>query len=240
MHRLDRAAVEVPNCLKKYRPGQHDWDNDVSKDDRQEVRVLLLKMTSERCAYCERFLWPTANVNLPEDRQWHKVCHIEHFRRRKLFPELTFEWSNLFLSCNDQQTCGKHKDESKEVKARPFDPARLIKPDDEDPGRLLFFTDSGEVRPRRGLRPEDDHHAMETIRVFNLNHPRLVERRRAAARVYRDTNFDFFELLHSFPEDETGEILRDQLARTADDEFATTIKHLLLPDAEAGHPSSSL
>nr|WP_275780867.1 retron system putative HNH endonuclease [Enterobacter hormaechei] len=43
------------------------------------------------CAYCECRL----------NRK-----HVEHFRPRKDFPALTFEWTNLFGSCGDTHKAG--------------------------------------------------------------------------------------------------------------------------------------
>ena len=96
MHKLDRDNTAAPPCLSGYHHTTHSWDNFGSKCKKQ-LRAALVKMqgipgvTTEdaseygvRCAYCEDAI--------------HHAGHIEHFRRKNKnhFPELTFDWSNLF------------------------------------------------------------------------------------------------------------------------------------------------
>ena len=93
MHKLDRTAP--PRCLKKYDYRRDRW-NDVTDREKHEIWQQLEKMQGRLCAYCES--------KLTEKR------HIEHFRQRSSFSKLTFEWENLFGSCNREDSCGKFKD----------------------------------------------------------------------------------------------------------------------------------
>ncbi|NEX17772.1 MAG: TIGR02646 family protein [Halochromatium sp.] len=98
MHQLTRPSA--PGCLRRYRYGRNTWC-DVSPDEKTEIWRSLDLMQDYRCAYCEASL--KTKSGQPEG-------HIEHFRQRKHHPQGTFDWQNLFGSCNRQESCGKHKD----------------------------------------------------------------------------------------------------------------------------------
>lgn len=53
----------------------------------KQVKDTLVSMFSDKCAYCESII---SGVT---------TGHIEHFRPKSRFPFLTFEWTNLLLSC---------------------------------------------------------------------------------------------------------------------------------------------
>jgi uncharacterized protein (TIGR02646 family) len=83
MRRLDRSAVAAPACLAGYSHATHCWD-DVTTGDKQQVRVDLEQMQGRRCAYCEGDIDTLGQ-------------HIEDFRRKRRFPQLTFAWNNPLL-----------------------------------------------------------------------------------------------------------------------------------------------
>lgn len=169
MHKLDRSAVEAPSCLAEYDHQYQNWD-DLGPNCKKQVREALVYLQGNpasleghiRCAYCEGVVFDGG--------------HIEHFRRKNKshYPELTFEWSNLFRSCDARMHCGHHKDRKG---ATNYDPDKLIKPDEVDPEHFLYFHSSGEVRPRQGLCDHDQEIAQETIRVFGLNEGSLRGKR---------------------------------------------------------------
>jgi hypothetical protein len=107
---------------------------------------------------------------------------VEHFRPRKLHTELTFAWANLFLSCDDLDHCGHHKDSKK---AAPYDPANLLKPDEDKPLEHLFFSPTGLLDVCQNASPVGRRRAEETIRVFNLNEGALKAKRRRAVETLR-------------------------------------------------------
>jgi len=47
------------------------------------------------CAYCESKI---------------KKYHIDHFKTRNQYPEFTFNYNNLFVSCECEKSCAKNKD----------------------------------------------------------------------------------------------------------------------------------
>ncbi|WP_425252900.1 retron Ec78 anti-phage system effector HNH endonuclease PtuB [Janthinobacterium sp. NFX145] len=209
MHKLQRGAAPV--CLSTYQHGRDNWQA-VSAEDKREIWERLYEMQQHRCAYCE-------------DALRNDKKHIEHFRQKGRDPKVTFLWSNLFGSCNRIDNCGKFKDE-----LPPYDPADLIKPDEEDPERFFLFVSDGSVAVREGLNATDKKPAMETIRIFNLNGA-LRQMRRSVIAGYLDQAKEVREMVDSgdFTLAEGKAFLKDELAATANQPFATAIKHILIP-----------
>jgi uncharacterized protein (TIGR02646 family) len=211
MHRLDRASVPSPVCLRGYRYGQHTW-NDVSISDKQQIREQLKQLQGCRCAYCEGPIDPLD----PQD------SHIEHFRRKTgPFQYLTFEWDNLYWSCNEKTSCGHYKDNG----AGSYNPDDLINPCVDDPDRFFRFFSDGTIRVRCGLSNHEIHRARETLRVFNLDESsgRLRWMRRRAVAGY----VSIVENCSAFSPDELSELLEAELAEAALGPFCTAIRHVL-------------
>lgn len=211
MHRLHRNP-HAPACLGRYRHGQHEWGvQSPTAAERAEIWAMLNAMQGDRCAYCE--------VAIASDNR-----HIEHFRQRNRHPQGTFDWSNLFGSCNRKGTCGDHKD-----KCGPYDYTVLIKPDQENPDEFFVFTPDGNVNPRKGLTQGQHHRATETIRIFNLNGPegalRQIRQREVAG--YIQTAEAFADMAAAFPVHEWLPMLEEELANTVHLPFATAIRHTL-------------
>ena len=163
-----------PQALNKAREKKSSW-KDLTKNDQDTYNIIveeLHSMQKELCAYCERKI-------KKEDKKYH----VEHFRCRHHFPENQLEWNNLFLSCNDNNTCGRHKDCSKTEK---YDVNDLIKPDIEtyNPEQYFTYISNGEIKVNLDLNNENKHKANETIRVFNLNETALVNTRKTIFKSY--------------------------------------------------------
>jgi len=165
-------------------------------------------MQGQRCAYCEGTI-DEANR------------HIEHFRQRGRYPQGTFDWHNLFGSCNRHGSCGDHKD-----KCGAYAHQVLIKPDVEDPETFLVFTAAGAIRPRAKLDADEHNRASETIRILGLD-GKLNQIRRAEVIGYIQTAEIFAEMAQEFPEDEWLPLLQEEIRNTAHLPFATAIKHVL-------------
>lgn len=168
-------------------------------------------MQGGRCAYCE------APIN-ESDR------HIEHFRQKGRDPRVTFEWENLFGSCNRHESCGKHKDRCS------YAPLVLIKPDCDDPDDYWVFVSDGTIRPRADLSTPQQSRAEESLRIFNLDarNGRLRHMRREAVRQYLDTAEILAELAEQTSEDEWLQIVMEEVSATAHHPFSTAIRHVLV------------
>lgn len=163
-----------PQALNKARERCSSWkDLKKYKKDTYDIIVEeLYSMQKELCAYCERKI-----------KKEEKKYHVEHFRCRHQFPQSELEWNNLFLSCNHENTCGKHKDSSQTEKYNVDD---LIKPDIEadNPQNYFTYTPKGKIEVNSKLNNKDAHKAEETIRVFNLNETALVNTRKNIFKSY--------------------------------------------------------
>lgn len=213
MHKLDRGSA--PTCLARFRHGLHNWGH-LTDADRKQIWDELTAMQGKRCAYCE------ADISSGER-------HIEHFRQKGRDPTQTFVWGNLFGSCNNGSTCGKHKDEQP-----VYAPAVLIKPDVEDPEYFLRFHSNGTITVRpglsttvpAGLSKADQHRASETLRLFNLEDGSLRWQRHSAVSGYVKTAEEIAELAAEDPA-LAAAFLAIEISATAHLPFSTAIKHTL-------------
>lgn len=158
MHRFERgpAPIDFSKHLGK------NWDAFSVTEDHRTLGDALYRRQNGYCAYCE--------TSLPSRAQGH----IEHLERRSDSPEKTFVWDNLFFSCLRQTSCGKYKDDRRIC----FNRADIVDPSQENPADFFAFSMTGKILARDGL---GKHSAEETIRVFNLNDPGLVQKRKGAA-----------------------------------------------------------
>jgi len=215
MHKLQRGPA--PACLGNYRHGRDQWSDmlPTPTEKTDEIWPALEAMQGQRCAYCE-------------DGISNGKRHIEHFRQRtsSRYPQGTFEWSNLFGSCDRLTSCGKHKDS-----CGTYNHQDLIKPDEEDPERFFLFVSDGTIQVRCGLAPSDVHRASETLRIFNLadKHGPLRYMRKRAVVGYLQSADEIRQIAESYPMEDWLPFLQEELASTAHLPFATAIKHTLTP-----------
>ena len=173
MRNLDRSLTSPPICLSRYSNTTHDWRN-VTPLDKETIWQELDIMQGSFCAYCQRKL--TA------------AKHIEHFYPRNQFGSqfkyLTFDWGNIFGSCDNHDICGKHKDEV--IGDGNYNPQLLLKPDRDNPEDLIHYYEVGTIAPRASISLDDKQRVNETIRVFNLNNTLLEQLRKNAVSSYLD------------------------------------------------------
>ena len=209
MRRLNRTIVAEPTCLANYHHGQHTWE-DLLPADKAEIRQYLEVVQGCRCAYCE------GSLDLLGQ-------HIEHFRRKAPghFPHLTFEWGNLYWSCDQPDSCGHFKDHGGE----PYNVNDLIDPCVDNPDLFFRFRSDGTISIRHGLSPDDLHKATETLRVFNL-HPqwgRLRNMRKAAVSPY----VSMIDDAEGFSANDLRQLFVEELIAAASLPFFTAIRHVL-------------
>ena len=148
--------------------------------DKPKLRQVMHGEQGSICVYCESRL--VENESPP---------HVEHWRPLSCAPEYAIHWHNLYLSCPSPETCDGNKG------------ARRLKADDADPelpwptefayerivgysrgGDMYVRNDvhiDGEARKALELAIDDGEHGGEQRKaILNLNHPTLVESRRAA------------------------------------------------------------
>lgn len=101
---------KVPKSLK---------DSAVNKYRHPDIQAAVGEMTKGKCVFCESIINETTYLN------------IEHFKPKSKFPDLTFDWNNLFPSC---LMCNNGKD--KDVDGHPAD---LVNPLAEDPEQYFTY-----------------------------------------------------------------------------------------------------
>ncbi|ACS54511.1 conserved hypothetical protein [Rhizobium leguminosarum bv. trifolii WSM1325] len=209
MWRLDRIVYPAPPCLGGYHHSTHSWQ-DVISGHKAEIRMHLEAMQGRRCAYCEGDIDSLGQ-------------HIEHFRRKSLHSALTFDWDNLFWSCDQTDSCGHFKDNG----AGQYDVADLINPCFDDPDVFFVFQADGTISIRHGLSAVDEHRARETLRILSLDAEwgRLRVMRKIAVSGYVDDADTAFN--EGWPPDDICSYFAEELECARNLPFYTAIRHVL-------------
>ncbi|EGR0658319.1 TIGR02646 family protein [Vibrio cholerae] len=216
MKRLIRG--DAPLCLSQFRHGRDNWSVISSNGLTNDIWEKLNIMQDGFCAYCE--------CQLDED---NTKRHIEHFIRKGQYPIVTFDWDNLFGSCNNPNRCGNYKDGA--PAAKNIDLAKVCKPDVMDPSELILFLNSGKVRAKTDLTQQNKELADNTIAVFNLDGDSTLENSRKAAIAGEKRLADsYWEMFASDDEGELVELLEEELSdaliRIKKAEHSTALEHL--------------
>ncbi|UNM95882.1 TIGR02646 family protein [Ignatzschineria rhizosphaerae] len=161
MRKLTRPK-DPPKCIARAQAnGATNWER-LRGGDRRQIWDKLNEMQFMLCAYCE-------STFTKED------SHIEHLYPRSKYEGLTFEWKNLFGSCNNEFTCGIFKDSARNP--HQVNHELLIKPDQDDPREYFRYYKNGRISAKSGLTDEQYWRAKETIKAFNLNKNSLARMR---------------------------------------------------------------
>ena len=101
-------------------------ENKTNVWNRPDIKTALLKMSQQKCAYCE--------VRLAEES---KYMEVEHFLPKRDYPDLVIEWTNLLPSC---KRCNGKKGN--------FDPAfnEFIHPVEDDPKQHLVLHPQARIK----------------------------------------------------------------------------------------------
>lgn len=125
-------------------------------DIKEVLRYHLSLEQNSYCPYCERIIHG-------ENKE---SCHIEHMKPQALYPQLSKEYSNMLLSCNNPNTCGIKKDNDY---GNGF-----LHPTEENPSSYLRYDlASGEI-----YAIDDNPKGNYTIQLLNLNDRKLQQMRR--------------------------------------------------------------
>ena len=126
--------------------------------------VILADEQNQLCGYTEIY------INDLTD------CHIDHYKKRSLFPELTFEWNNLIAATKDSDFGAIYKDNKSGIRENDYN--HIFNPVTDNVENYFYYTTWGEVTPKIAISEIDNQKAKKTIEVFNLNHKSLKDRRR--------------------------------------------------------------
>lgn len=112
--------------VRSSKPTDNHWTDD-------RIRSILISDFKNNCGYCGCARPTPRNES---DRARAPRGHVDHFRAKAIYPELTYEWSNYIWSC---ESCNTEKGEFDD----PEDP--ILNPCEEsDCNQLSFMIDTGE------------------------------------------------------------------------------------------------
>jgi uncharacterized protein (TIGR02646 family) len=126
---------------------------------------ILVNEQNNQCAYTE--------IALNQDS---RNSHIDHFKKRALFPEETFNWNNLLVSCNSENYGAKHKD--KHIHKQDYN--NILNPITDSPSKCFHYSFTGVIGDKT-IAGANRERVSNTISLFGLNNKSLVERRATIA-----------------------------------------------------------
>jgi len=143
-----------------------------ARESYQECRLqILLEEQDCLCGYTE------ICINEVND------AHLDHYKKRSIFPALTFTWSNLIAATLDSDFGANYKDSVYKIKGNEY--SNIFNPVEEDVHDYLYYNQRGEIEPKSTITDELKTKVSKTIEVFNLNHPSLRSRRETIIRQIR-------------------------------------------------------
>ena len=150
---------------------QNAWSHFSTRGKRDTHRQLM-HLQRGLCVYCE-------------ERLDKYGFHIEHILSKSLNPPLTFEYSNLSLSCiadgsiSSETTSNPISCGHAPLKKRNFyNKTLFIKPTEAGSNSLFQYKRNGEIAPANGISTHDILRVEHTIKVLNLNCLRLKRDRK--------------------------------------------------------------
>lgn len=158
-------------CLTKAQNQGWNW-NEFRDNDHQGYEACVCQALLEQmgeCAYTGLWLGEGSKQKI----------HIDHFRKKGIYPTLTFEWNNLFAAAKELNCGADYKDglihgplAHADGVYRTFWSPLQVGLDD-----AFWFQQDGKMVPSDNLSPDDKQKAQNTIDMFNLNDGDLVNRR---------------------------------------------------------------
>jgi len=132
----------------------HNKYKDIYEDTRWQI---LIDEQKQLCGYTELYI-----ENLEDS-------HIDHYKKREHFPNLTFEWDNLVVATKDKKFGANYKDSIYKIQKTEY--SSIFNPVIDNVEDYFYYDEFGMIR-------EDNAKVVKTIEVFNLNHPLLKFKRK--------------------------------------------------------------
>lgn len=139
------------------------------KDIFEKSRLVITDERNQLCGYTEIYIKELI------------YCHIDHYKKRSMFPELTFDWNNLIVATKDSYFGANYKDNKSGIQKNDY--GNIFNPVIDNVENYFDYTTWGEVTPKTAISEVDNQKAIKTIEVFNLNHNSLKDRRKNLIRM---------------------------------------------------------
>jgi uncharacterized protein (TIGR02646 family) len=163
---------------------KRNTDGSIYDSPQKDWQDALLEEQGHICAYCMR------RISL--DRKNGKPCiEIEHYRSRKLHPELSLRWENMIGVCNGDTVSEGHCDKAKgkndykgvfvqgkangKVKLNILNPLEINKSE-----KIITYSSFGEILPNLEDNESQNRIVEDLDCILNLNNEKLREYRAEA------------------------------------------------------------
>lgn len=163
--------LEADDCLQRAIDNGWSWDDfhRNAHDDYLTLRELALMEQNDECAYTG--LWLGKGTT--------QTVHLDHFRKKAIYPELTFDWYNLFAAAKDLDYGSDYKDRNIHG---PRDNADSQYNTFWSPLKVnlegnFWYRQDGKIMPYPGIDEDARQIAQQTIDMYNLNADDLKKRR---------------------------------------------------------------
>lgn len=173
-----------PNpCLEQALKDGLTWD-EFHRDrhsDYLAVRNQGLNEQGEECAYTGLWLGEGTPYKL----------HIDHYRKKSIYPNLRFDWDNLFVAAKDPSYGADFKDNHISGKRAATDRIyeSILSPLDNNLYEKFWCQQNGKLIPHPNLSVKEKDIVKKTIEIFNLNDDKLKAKRQNVIRMvghYKD------------------------------------------------------
>jgi len=132
----------------------HNKYKNIYEDTRWQI---LIDEQNQLCGYTELYI-----ENLEES-------HIDHYKKREHFPNLTFDWNNLVVATKDNIFGANYKDSNYKIEENEY--SSIFNPVIDNVENYFYYDKFGMIR-------EDKGKVEKTVEIFNLNHSLLKFKRK--------------------------------------------------------------
>ena len=167
MQVINKNLSNEPDSFKAWKvkhPNATTWKSFTKNvKEKKELQDALLKEQGYLCCYCCRSITNATKKEEPT---------VEHFELKALYPDKTFDYANLLVSCNAAKTCNKGRGE----KILTLNPCKT-----EDISQISFEEKTEEVAGKEitgfFVVSSNDIFNYEINNVLNLNEKHLLKDR---------------------------------------------------------------
>jgi len=140
----------------------HKKYKNIYEDTRWQI---LIDEQNQLCGYTELYI-----ENLEDS-------HIDHYKKREHFPNLTFEWNNLVVATKDNDFGANYKDNTYQLEKTEY--TSIFNPVTDSVEEYFYYDEFGMIREIEGK-------VKKTVEVFHLNDSYLKERRAKVIKLIDD------------------------------------------------------
>ena len=173
--------TEANDCLRTAANNAWSWD-DFHKNDQPGYNACREQGLAEQlneCAYTGLWLGEGTKQSV----------HIDHFRKKALYPELTFDWNNLFVAAKDLNCGADYKDKHISGLRTVTDNIYrdIFSPLEANLSQYFWYRQDGQIIPNPLITDASLLLKVNnTIEIFNLNSTDLKNRRLGIILMMKD------------------------------------------------------